>query len=168
MTRRLIAGAVLFIGTIVIGLILDRINKNDRQATGYAFPDLQNASSVEQAKAVLETWHTKNADAGIKKAMYIDLVFPFFYAGLIALICFQASAHMRTRWVAVAGLIMAAVALLGGIFDILENTRMLSMVGHPENAREIATVAKFRTLKIWLVVVPMVYALLAHFDAGEG
>ncbi len=167
MTRRLIAGG-LFVGTIVIGLILDRINKNDRQATGYAFPDLQNASTEEQAKTVLATWHTKHADADIKRAMYVDLVFPIFYAGLVALICFQASAHMRTRWVAIAGLIMAAVALLGGIFDILENSKMLSMVGHPENAREIATVAKLKTLKIWFVIVPMVYALLAHFDAGEG
>ncbi|HEX6098456.1 MAG TPA: hypothetical protein VF432_19220 [Thermoanaerobaculia bacterium] len=172
-----IAVGVLFVGTVVLTSVLMKMNRDDRAETGFAFPDLQNAETVvlagnevtaeKRAAEVLSAWQPLDEkdlrQEHVRNSMKVDLVFPFFYALLIALVCWRASLNAPTRWVAVAGRIAAAAAVTGGIFDVLENLKMLSMLGDPKNAAGIATVVLFRNLKVMGSMVGLVYALLAHF-----
>lgn len=173
-----IAVSVLFVGTVVLTSVLMKMNRTDRAETGFAFPDLQNAETVvlagnevtaeKKAAEVLSAWQPSDEkdlrQEHVRKSMRVDLIFPFFYALLIALVCWRASLNAPTRWVAVAGMIAAAAAVAGGIFDVLENLKMLSMLGDPKNAAGIATVALFRNLKVTGITAGLVYALLAPFD----
>lgn len=172
-----IAVGLLFVGTIVFTSVLMKMNRKDRAETGFAFPDLQNAETVvlagnevtaeKKAAEVLSAWQPLDEkdlrQEHIRKSMKVDLIFPLFYALLIALVCWRASLNAPTRWVAVAGMIAAAAAVAGGVFDVLENLKMLSMLGDPKSAAGIATVVLFRNLKVTGIMVGLVYALLAHF-----
>ena len=176
--RWIIAVSVLFVGTVVLTVVLMKMNRADRAETGFAFPDLQNAETVvlagkevtaeERAAEILNAWQPIDENdprrEHVRRSMKVDLIFPFFYALLIALVCWRASLNAPTRWVAVAGMIAAAAAVAGGIFDVLENLKMLSMLGDPKNAAEISTVVLFRKLKSAGITAGLVYALLAHFD----
>jgi hypothetical protein len=173
-----IAVAVLFVGTVVLTSVLMKMNRADRAETGFAFPDLQNAETVvlagnevtaeQKAAEILSAWQPRDEkdlrQEHVRTSMKVDLLFPSFYALLVALVCWRASRNAPTRWVAVAGTIAAAAAVAGGVFDVLENLKMLSMVGDPKSAAGIATVVLFRNLKVLGIMVGLVYALLAHFD----
>jgi hypothetical protein len=159
------AAGVLVAGTVIIGTTLDWMNRDVRSRGTYSFPDLQNTTSTERAKTILTTWSRTEVDSDVRKVIHLDLVFPFFYALLAALVCLRAATNAGTSWVVTVGVLMAAVAVLAGVFDVLENLVMLRMVGHAERAAEIHTVAVFKNLKMTCVSLPFLYTLLAHFDA---
>lgn len=154
---------LLVLGTLAIGIPLDRWNTKMRDRTGFGFTDLQHAKSESQARQILDAWKDPEVRAEIARTMKLDLVFPFFYAPLIALIAFRASRSARHRWVATLGAALAAGALAAGIFDLLENTTMLRMLAE-DDATRWRLVQAFGMPKNYLAQAATIYALLAHFD----
>jgi hypothetical protein len=169
-----IAAGVSFAGTLALMFVLGAVNKRDRANTGFAFPDLQNAetevragktvTAEEKATEILTAWQPKEAEAAVRQSMIIDLFFPLFYASLIALACWRASRHVDVRWVAVAGIIAALAAAAGGLFDMLENGKMLSMLGNAQSAGQIGTVILLRNLKSGGIALGLLYLLLVPFS----
>ena len=154
---------VLVLGTLAIAIPLDRWNTTMRDRTGFAFPDLQDATSEAKARQVLDAWKAPAVRAEIAGTMKLDLVFPFFYAPLIALIAFRASRSARRRWVATLGAALAIGALAAGIFDLLENMTMLRMLAD-DDATRWRLVHAFGMPKNYLAQAATIYALLAHFE----
>jgi hypothetical protein len=157
--------AVLLLGTVAIAIPLGIWNGKMRSQHTYAFPDLQDATTVDQARTILQKWDDSGANEEIAKTMRLDLAFPFFYATLLALICLRASINTRHPWVAVTGIVLAVGAVAGGVFDLFENMSMLAMLGDVEKAGRIGTVRAFGMPKVYLAMLAAVYGWLAHFDA---
>lgn len=156
---------VLLIGTLAIAIPLGIWNGKMRVRHTHAFPDLQGATTADQARAILQKWNDSGANAEIEKTMRLDLAFPFFYATLLALICLRASINAHHPWVAVTGIVLAVGAVAGGVFDLFENMTMLAMLGDVEKAGRIATVRAFGMAKEYLAMFAAIYGWLAHFDA---
>jgi len=155
---------VLVICTLAIAIPLDRWNAKMRDLSDFAFPDLQNAKSEPKARQILDAWKDPDLRTEIARTMKLDLVFPLFYAPLIALIAFRASRNARHRWVATLGAVLAAGALAAGVFDLLENMTMLRMLAD-DDATRWRLVQAFGMPKNYLSQAATIYALLAHFDA---
>ncbi len=159
----LIAAGVLFAGTVAIGWKLGEMNNAARAGElRHAFADLQSVTTEEQATSILQTWK----DAGAKPitdAMKLDLVFPFFYATLVALACLRAATRVQRRWVAVLGMVAAALAVAGGVFDLLENGKMLKMVEDLSRAEDVGTLVLFKRLKEGLSMLALSYVILVPF-----
>lgn len=170
MTRRMsiTAGIFLTIGTLAIFIWLIRINEAHRARYGDAFPQLQDARQADVAQGILTRWDHSGANTDIRKAMRIDLGFPFFYATLLALLCICASRSRPTRWVARLGQWCALIALIAGAADLSENITMLGMVGHPELASRLSTMITFTQIKNGGAYAALLYLLLSHLDTQRG
>ena len=166
-----ILAVLLLIGTAVFIGKLEAMNDRDRGATCFAFPDLQNAKTEAKAKEILTAWQPKNAQdprrENVRAAIKADLWFPLFYASLFALLSWRASVSSGRRWVVVLGMIAAALAVVGGIFDILENRQMLSMLDDVNKAKEIGKVVILRQVKSLAILPAFVYVLLAHLETRK-
>ena len=161
----IVAGILLVVGTVgFIGLLAWR-NANERELYGYAFPDLQDARTEKEAKPILEKWKaSKDATEAIRTTMKLDLVFPFFYAPLLALLAYRASLN-RLPWVARLGPWFALAALVGGACDVGENTTMLTMMSDPNGLSLLFRKNVFFDIKYAGSIAAMVYGLLAHLDS---
>lgn len=164
---RVVIAAVLLAGALVVGVKLDARNKAHRQQFDSAFPDLQDARDVDKAKSILMNWNAKGANEEIASAMKLDLSFPFFYAPLMALLCYSAAAGRPTRWVARLGGALAVGMLVAGVCDLSENTTMLTMVGHEELAGRLRVMLFFTRGKNILLMLGFFYVMLAHLDTRE-
>lgn len=164
---RVVIAVVLLAGTFGVGLMLDARNKAHRQQFDSAFPDLQDARDVEKAKSILMNWNAKGANEEIASAMRLDLSFPFFYAPLMALLCYSAAAGRPTGWVARLGRVLAVGMLVAGVCDLCENTTMLTMVGHEELAARLRVMLPFTWGKSILLLLGFFYVVLAHLDTRE-
>lgn len=167
MTKGMRIGIVLalFLGTIAFTFLLDSKNEALRQPRRYAFPDLQNATNTTDAAAILESWDKTGVNDQVKASMKLDLLFPFFYAPLIALLCRYASLRRPTAWVARLGPPLAIAAIVSGLCDLAENGIMLWMVGDPANVKYLPLMMVFTWGKIVLLVVSSWYVVLSHLDS---
>jgi hypothetical protein len=162
---RVIVGLLLFAATIPVMLKLDAMNEAARQPHPYAFPDLQNATDEATARTIIESWNKAGVNPQIEAAMRLDLVFPFLYAPLIGFLCWTASLHRPTRWVAWLGRALVIAALVAGVCDLAENATMLSMLGHEQNAGRVVLKSVFTWGKNILVLLSSWYVVLSHLDA---
>lgn len=123
--------------------------------------NLELASDTEKTNAVINAWATFNSSDKITVAKintYWDLLFLFFYAGLLYLLCSLVAAN-STGKAAKIGHLIANAAILAGIADILENTGMLfSLNGFILPIVSFFT-AFFSVIKWILVAIAILYAI---------
>lgn len=163
---RIILFVVLLVGTIGIGYALYRCNAELDARYGYAFPDLQDAESAAKASEIVTKWNgIPGANDEIRKTMQVDLVFPFFYAPLGALLAYWVSLRRKTPWVARPGRWVAIAALAGGAADLVENGIMLQMLGDAGAAASLFPVMHvFTRIKELGLLVAGTYLVFAHID----
>jgi hypothetical protein len=163
---RVILCVILVAGTIGIGWPLFRANARLRAQYGYAFPDLQDAVSAAKASEIVAKWDgIAGANDAIRKTMQADLVFPFFYASLGALLAYWVSLRRKRPWVARLGRWAAIAALAGGAADLVENGIMLQMLGDAGAAASLYPVMHaFTWIKGGGLAVAWVYIVFAHID----
>jgi hypothetical protein len=159
-----IACAVLLAGALAIGIPLGGRNKDEAAKYGHAFPALQDARSVAEAKAILETWNGNGANKDIRVSMQLDLAFALFYAPLLALLAYCASLRRTMPWLARLGRWCSTAALIGGVADLVENGTMLSMLGHPDRSTWQSVLLVFVVTKLAGAAAAVLYIFFSHLD----
>ena len=124
--------------------------------------DLELANTTAKTNAILHAWapttDTDRIDVA-KINTYWDLLFLFFYAGLLYLLCNFIGDNTEGRMSKTAYLI-ANAAIIAGIADLMENTGMFfSLYGMVSPIVSFCT-AFFSVIKWCLVVIAILYVLV--------
>lgn len=124
--------------------------------------NLELANTAEKTNAVLHAWAPDAANNRTEVAefnTYLDLLFLFFYAGLLYLLCQFIAENTRGSMIRVS-LLIGNGAIIAGIADLLENAGMLiSLSGNGSSAVSFLT-AFFSVIKWGLVVIAVLYVLV--------
>ena len=130
-------------------------------ATKMGIINLELASDTAKTNAIIHAWAaTANSDKinVAKINTYLDLLFLFFYAGLLFLLC-NVVANNSTGKAATIGHLIANAAIVAGIADVMENTGMLfSLNGLMSSIVSFCT-AFFSIIKWSLVIIAILYAI---------
>ena len=129
-------------------------------AAPYGIVSFELAGSVENAKAILESWDT---EAKIRAAFSLgfDFLFMVVYASTIAFGCGLASRVLRrSNWpLANGGNVLAWGVLLAAFFDVIENMALLSMMFGPVISPWPEIAYGCAVIKFILVFVGIVYVI---------
>ena len=124
--------------------------------------NLELAYNTAKTNAVLHAWAPTATTDRIDVAKintYWDLLFLFFYAGLLYLLC-NFIADNTAGFISKAGQLMASAAIIAGICDLMENTGMFfSLYGMVSPIVSFCT-AFFSVIKWCLVVIAVLYVLV--------
>jgi hypothetical protein len=131
-------------------------------ATPMGIINLELANNITKTNAIINAWAPTASSDKIDVAKintYWDLLFLFFYAGLLYLLCSFIAAN-TTGIISKAGFLIANAAIIAGIADIMENTGMFfSLYGMVSPIVSFST-AFFSVIKWSLVAIALVYVLL--------
>jgi hypothetical protein len=123
--------------------------------------NLELERDVVKTRAIIKAWApTANSDRinVAKINTYWDLLFLFFYAGLLYLLCNFIGANTSGK-LSSAGYVIANAAIVAGIADVMENTGMLfSLNGLISPIVSFCTVF-FSAIKWVLVIIAILYVL---------
>jgi hypothetical protein len=131
-------------------------------ATRLGIINLEVAGDTAKTNAIINTWASFNSSDKIKIAKintYWDLLFLFFYAGLLYLLCSFIAAN-TTGILSKAGYLIANAAILAGIADVMENTGMLFSLNGLISPIVSFCTAFFSVIKWGLVAIAILYVLL--------
>ena len=124
--------------------------------------DLELAHTSAKTNAIIAAWAPAAGTDRIDLARintYWDLLFLFFYAGLLYLLC-QFVSENTPGAMSRAGRLIASAAIIAGIADIMENTGMLFSLSGQVSALISFCTATFSVIKWSLVVIALLYALV--------
>ena len=131
-------------------------------ATKMGIINLELASDTAKTNAIINAW-TPNADSDkihvAKINTYLDLLFLFFYAGLLYLLCCLI-ADNSTGKAAKIGYLIAHAAIIAGIADVMENTGMLFSLNGLISPIVSFCTAFFSVIKWTLVIIAVLYAIV--------
>jgi hypothetical protein len=131
-------------------------------ATPMGIINLELANNTAKTNVVINAWAPTASSDKIDVAKintYWDLLFLFFYAGLLYLLCNFIAAN-TTGIISKAGYLIANAAILAGIADVMENTGMLfSLNGLVSYIVSFCT-AFFSVIKWSLVTIALLYVLV--------
>lgn len=94
----------------------------------YGIVSFELAFDVETATAILNSWN-ESAKVAAGLSLGSDVLFPFFYGGLIAMLIHKLNRNLwkNTRWYAFGNL-MAWTLVVAIVFDLIENTGLIQML----------------------------------------
>lgn len=124
--------------------------------------DLELAYNTAKTTTVLNAWAPTATTDRVDIAeinTYWDLLFLFFYAGLLYLLC-HFIAENSVGAMSKAGYFIANAAIVAGIADIMENTGMLFSLNGLVSPIVSFCTAFFSIIKWGLVVIAILYVLV--------
>lgn len=124
--------------------------------------NLELAHNTTKTSAILQAWAPTTDTNRIEVAKintYWDLLFLFFYSGLLYLLC-HFIADNTAGAMAKAGRLIANAAIISGITDIMENTGMLFSLNGLVSPIVSFSTAFFSYIKWGLVVIAVLYVLI--------
>ncbi len=130
-------------------------------ATPAGIINLELANSTAKTNAILYAWAPNANSDKIQVAKintYWDLLFLFFYAGLLYLLCSLVAAN-STGKAAKIGYLIASAAIVAGIADVMENTGMLFSLNGLVSPIVSFCTAFFSSIKWTLVTIAILYAI---------
>jgi len=130
--------------------------------------NLELANTTSKTSAILTAWAptaTTNRIEVAKINTYWDLLFLFFYAGLLYLLC-HFIADNTAGAIARAGRLVANAAIVAGICDVMENTGMLFSLNGLVSPIVSGCTAFFSVIKWGLVVIAILYVLVGLLVVG--
>ena len=123
--------------------------------------NLELANNTAKTTAIINAW-APNADSDkinvAKINTYWDLLFLFFYAGLLYLLCSLVADNSTGKAVKIGHLI-ANGAILAGITDVMENTGMLFSLNGLISPIVSFCTAFFSVIKWSLVTIAILYSI---------
>ena len=130
-------------------------------ATPCGIVNLELAHSTAKTNAILQAWVPDPDSDRINIAKintYWDLLFLFFYASLLYLLC-RLVADNNTGKTAKIGYLIANAAIIAGIADVMENAGMLFSLNGLVSPIVSFCTAFFSLIKWSLVIIAVLYAL---------
>jgi hypothetical protein len=130
-------------------------------ATRFGIINLELASDTIKTTAIIKAWSPTTGSDKIEIAKintYWDLLFLFFYAGLLYLLCSFIAAN-TVGIISKAGYLIANAAILAGIADVMENTGMLFSLNGLISPMVSFCTAFFSVIKWSLVVIAVLYII---------
>jgi hypothetical protein len=131
-------------------------------ATKMGIINLELASDTAKTNAIINAWAPNAVSNKIEVAKintYWDLLFLFFYAGLLYLLCNFIAAN-TVGIISKAGYLIANAAILAGIADVMENTGMLFSLNGLISPIVSFCTAFFSAVKWLLVFIAILYVLI--------
>ena len=130
--------------------------------------NLELANTTAKTSAILHAWAPTATTDRIDIAKintWWDLLFLFFYAGLLYLLC-NFIADNTAGFMSKAGYLIANAAIIAGICDVMENTGMFfSLYGMVSPIVSFCT-AFFSVIKWGLVFITILYVLVGLLVVG--
>ena len=130
-------------------------------ATPMGIINLELANNAAKTTAIINAWAPTASSNKIEVAKintYWDLLFLFFYAGLLYLLCSLVAAN-STGKAAKIGYLIANASIIAGIADVMENTGMLFSLNGLISPIVSFCTAFFSVIKWSLVIIAILYAL---------
>jgi hypothetical protein len=129
--------------------------------TRFGIINLELASDTVKTNTILNAWAPTTGTDRIDIAeinTYWDLLFLFFYAGLLYLLC-NFIAENTAGAISRAGYYIANASIIAGIADVMENTGMLFSLNGLVSPIVSFCTAFFSVIKWSLVVIAILYIL---------
>jgi hypothetical protein len=151
-------------GTIVMIIVMGKTGKPLKTiTTPGGIVNLELAYNTVKTNTVFRAWHINTAESKIEAAKtntYWDFLFIFFYAGLLFLSCNKLSTMYKPGvGFNKAGKLIAKLAIIAGVLDVMENICMLqSLSGNINNAFALMA-AVCATLKFMFLIMAVLYIL---------
>jgi hypothetical protein len=153
---------IFLIGTAVMMYIMAETSALLKTpATPMGIINLELANNITKTNAVIKAWAPDANSDRIDVARintYWDLIFLFFYAGLLYLLCSFIASNTSGK-ISGAGRLIANAAILAGIADIMENTGMLFSLNGIVSPIVSFCTAFFSVIKWTLVLISVLYVL---------
>jgi hypothetical protein len=145
-------GAVALIATIVLTIVL-HIN-SDCNGTSVKNFWLQQAWTVENARAVVDGWH--ECERAAVEQVLLDYLFILAYVALLVFIGLRSrrAAELRDMSaLACAARVPVWGGLIAGVFDCLENVGLLVMIGWRDLPPIVPLLTSLCSLFKWLLIL---------------
>jgi len=160
----------LLAGTIIM-MVLMLITGKDLKttATPLGIIDLELASTKTAVQNILKAWDNKVSEGKelIKKARvntFLDFAFLIFYSLFLFACCKRLASSLshKKKWQNILHC-FAAMALLSGLLDVVENTGMLmSLSGH--SSSNIALMTAIAAYLKWCIVIATLLVIITAFS----
>ncbi len=154
------------IGTVAMIIVMGKTGKPLKTAaTPNGIVNLEFAYNTSKIDSVFKAWKSGTPESKVETAKtntYWDFVFIFFYSGLLFLSCNQVVKIYRHNGALYnAGKVIAKLAVIAGVLDIIENCCMLqSLAGNSSNVLALAA-AVCAAVKFTFIIVAILYILLS-------
>jgi hypothetical protein len=143
--------AIVVFVLFMIFVLPSQSDKADEYARGSGSPDTSFFYSPERLFEMAEVYGEEGRNAYVRARFSFDLIFPLayvFFLGTTISWLLNNNLATESRWRQ-----LNLFPVLGGIFDLLENTSTsLVMIGYPERRLLIAQMAAIFTLVKWIFV----------------
>ena len=159
--RKILIPLFLFGTAVMMYLMAQTSALLKTPVTSAGIINLELANNTAKTTAIINAW-APNADSDkinvAKINTYWDLLFLFFYAGLLYLLC-SLVADNSTGKAAKIGHLIANAAIVAGIADVMENTGMLFSLNGLISPIVSFCTAFFSVIKWSLVLIAILYAI---------
>jgi hypothetical protein len=151
--------ALLAIITIVLGIVLVRLDDRMEESGGPEILGFEFAGDEESAAKIVEDWGEEGRDAA-RAALWLEYPYLLGYGAFLALACLatrDVAVERGWRRTAAFGVAAALIAAAGAAFDAIEDAFLLVVLGGNGGDLVPALAAGSAAIKFTLLAVAVAY-----------